>query len=202
MVYQISALLLLTAFYTLYITKIIIQKRQSIKTNQLGVGNKPKHIIVKERILCCATVLTLLLETGSVFVVERFPINGIRTLGIAVGILGVIFFAAAVITMKTSWRVGIPEEKTFLITDGIYKWSRNPAYVGFDFLYLSICLIFFNIPLMLVSVWAAVMLHFQILQEEVHLYRMFGDEYEAYMKHTLRYFGKNIRFHKKGAGRV
>ena len=86
--------------------------------------------------------------------------------------------------------MGIPEEKTTLITDGIYQWSRNPAFVGFDLLYLSICLMFFNIPLVLVSVWAAVMLHLQILQEEKHMSHMFGNEYETYKKHTLRYFGK------------
>ena len=62
--------------------------------------------------------------------------------------------------------------------------------MGFDLLYLSICLMFFNIPLLLVSIWATVMLHLQILQEENHLHNMFGDEYEEYKKHTLRYFGK------------
>ena len=91
--------------------------------------------------------------------------------------------------IKTN-QMGIPEEKTTLITDGIYQWSRNPAFVGFDLLYLSICLMFFNIPLVLVSVWAAVMLHLQILQEEKHMSHMFGNEYETYKKHTLRYFGK------------
>lgn len=73
---------------------------------------------------------------------------------------------------------------------GIYKWSRNPAFIGFDLLYLSICLTFFNIPLVLVSVWAAIMLHLQILQEEEHMQKMFGKEYDEYKKHTLRYFGR------------
>lgn len=103
-----------------------------------------------------------------------------------------IVFALATITMKNSWRVGIPEEKTALITNGIYKWSRNPAFVGFDLLYLSMCLLFYNIPLLVVSVWAAVMLHLQILQEENHMKKMAGEEYITYMKHTSRYFGKKI----------
>ena len=49
---------------------------------------------------------------------------------------------------------------------------------------------YFNILLVCVSVWAAVMLHLQILQEETHMYHMFGDEYVQYTKQTLRYFGK------------
>ena len=89
--------------------------------------------------------------------------------------------------MKTSWRVGIPQEKTTLITDGIYRISRNPAFVGFDLLYVSLCLLLPNLPLILSSLWAAGMLHLQILQEERHLTRVFGEAYKTYCKHTRRY---------------
>ncbi len=190
MVYQIIAILILTTFYAFYFAKLIIQKRQFIKTNQMGIGNKPKKVLLIERIMSFATVLTVIIGVGSIFLTKQFLVTELRIMGIVIGVIGVIFFALATITMKTSWRVGIPEEKTTLITDGIYQWSRNPAFVGFDLLYLSICLMFFNVPLVLVSVWAAVMLHLQILQEEKHMYHMFGDEYETYKKHTLRYFGK------------
>lgn len=190
MIYQIIAILILATFYTFYFAKLVIQKRQSIKTNQMGIGNKPKKVLLIERIMSCATVLAFIVGVASIFLVKQFPATEFRIAGIVIGIIGVIFFASATITMKTSWRVGIPEEKTTLITYGIYKWSRNPAFVGFDLLYLSMCLMFFNIPLVLVSVWAAVMLHLQILQEENHMYRMFGREYETYKKHTLRYLGK------------
>ena len=190
MIFRIIAILILLVFYTFYFAKIVIQKKQSIKTNQMGIGNKPKKVLRIERIMSLATVLACVIGVGSIFMVKHFPVTEIRIVGVLVGILGVIFFALATITMKTSWRVGIPEEKTTLITQGIYRISRNPAFVGFDLLYLSICLMFFNIPLVLVSVWAAVMLHLQILQEEKHMYHMFGDEYALYMKHTLRYFGK------------
>ena len=190
MIYQIIAILILTAFYTFYFAKLIIQRRQSIKTNQMGIGNKPKKVLLIERIMSCATVLEVIVGVASIFLVKQLPATEFRIVGIVIGMIGVIFFALATITMKTSWRVGIPEEKTALITNGIYKWSRNPAFVGFDLLYLSMCLMFFNIPLVLVSVWAAVMLHLQILQEENHMYHMFGSEYEAYKKHTLRYLGK------------
>lgn len=190
MIYQVIAILILVTFYTFYFAKIVIQKKQSIKTNQMGVGNKPKKVLLIERIMSCATVLSCIIEVCSIFLVKRFPITEVRIIGVLVGILGVLFFALATITMKTSWRVGIPEEKTTLVTQGIYRFSRNPAFVGFDLLYLSVCLMFFNIPLVLVSVWAAVMLHLQILQEEKHMQYMFGDEYDTYKKHTSRYFGK------------
>lgn len=190
MIYQVIAILILVTFYTFYFAKIVIQKKQSIKTNQMGVGNKPKKVLIIERIMSCATVLACVIGVCSIFLVKHFPVTEVRIVGVLVGILGVLFFALATITMKTSWRVGIPEEKTTLVTQGIYGFSRNPAFVGFDLLYLSICLMFFNIPLVLVSVWAAVMLHLQILQEENYMHHMFRDEYDAYKKHTLRYFGR------------
>lgn len=190
MIFQIIATLILLVFYMFYFAKIVIQKKQSIKTNQMGIGNKPKKVLLIERIMSCSTVLTCVIGVCSIFLVKRFPITEVRIAGILAGILGVLFFALATITMKTSWRVGIPEEKTALVTQGIYSWSRNPAFVGFDLLYLSVCLMFFNIPLLLVSLWAAVMLHLQILQEENYMHHMFGEEYDVYTKHTLRYFGK------------
>lgn len=190
MVYQIIAILILLTFYTFYFAKIIIQKKQSIKTNQMGIGNKPKNVLLIERIMSAATVLTFVVGAISIFEVKSFLRTEIRMTGIVIGICAVLLFALATVTMKNSWRVGIPEEKTALITEGIYKWSRNPAFVGFDLLYASICLIFFNIPLLCVSAWAAVMLHLQILQEEKHMYKMFGEEYEQYKKHTLRYLGR------------
>ena len=190
MFFRMIAILILLVFYTFYFAKIVIQKKQSIKTNQVGIGNKPKKVLLVERIMSCATVLTCVVGVCSIFCVKRFPITEVRIVGVLAGILGVLFFALATITMKTSWRVGIPEEKTALVTQGIYGWSRNPAFVGFDLLYLSMCLMFFNIPLLLVSLWAAVMLHLQILQEENHMHHMFGEEYDIYKKHTLRYLGK------------
>lgn len=190
MIYQIIAIIILVTFYMFYFVKIVIQKKQSIKTNQMGIGNKPKKVLIIERIMSIATVLTCIVGVSGIFIVKEFLMAELRIAGIVIGVIAVLFFALATITMKNSWRVGIPEEKTALITNGIYKWSRNPAFVGFDLLYFSMCLMFFNIPLILVSVWAAVMLHLQILQEEEHMYHMFGEEYDKYRKHTLRYFGR------------
>ena len=43
--------------------------------------------------------------------------------------------------MRDFWRAGIPEtDKTELVTEGIYQISRNPAFLGFDLLYIGILL--------------------------------------------------------------
>lgn len=187
---KFAAILILAVFYSFYIAKIIVQKKQSIKTNQMGVGNKPKRVLVIERIMSVATVTVILIEVGSI-IITKAPLSIVQaTIGIVLGIAAILFFALATITMRNSWRIGIPEEMTALVTNGIYKYSRNPAFVGFDLLYLSICVMYFNIPLIIASVWAAVMLHLQILQEEAHMLNMFGDAYADYTKHTMRYLGR------------
>ena len=190
MFYKVTAILILITFYFFYFSKIVIQKKQFIKTNQMGIGKKPKKVLIIERIMSVATVSSFFVSVWSIFCVKQFLMTELRIVGILLGDMAVIFFAAATITMKNSWRVGIPEEKTTLITNGIYRWSRNPAFVGFDLLYASMSLLFFNIPLVMVSAGAAIMLHLQILQEEEHMHKMFGSDYEEYRKHTLRYFGR------------
>ncbi len=191
MIFQLAAMLILICFYTFYLAKIVIQKKQSIRTNQMGKGNKPRKVLILERVMTIATVLTIIVEVISIWTTKAYLPIGFCIAGIIIGICAVSIFAVATITMKTSWRVGILEEKTELITNGIYSISRNPAFVAFDLLYLSICLLFFNIPLLLISLWAAVMLHIQILQEEVHMHSMFGEAYDEYKKHTCRYLGRN-----------
>lgn len=190
MFYKVTAILILITFYFFYFSKIVIQKKQCIKTNQMGIGKKPRKVLIIERIMSVATVSSFVVSVWSIFGVKQFLTTELRIVGILLGVMAVIFFAAATITMKNSWRVGIPEEKTTLITNGIYLWSRNPAFVGFDLLYASMSLLFFNIPLVMVSTWAAIMLHLQILQEEEHMLKMFGAEYEEYRRYTFRYFGR------------
>ena len=112
-------------------------------------------------------------------------------MGIGLGVLGDLLFLAAVVTMKNSWRAGIPDEdRTEFVSGGIYRYSRNPAFLGFDLMYIGILMMYFNVLLMIFTVWAAVMLHLQILQEEKYLEAVFGEEYSRYKECTGRYFGK------------
>ncbi|MBQ8582467.1 MAG: isoprenylcysteine carboxylmethyltransferase family protein [Ruminococcus sp.] len=191
MIYRIIALSLLIAFYTFYIIKLLILNRKSIQTNKAGKGNKPKKVLVTERIMSIAAVSALIAQIISIFSADLCSSATLKCIGLIAGIGSVFFFGSAVVSMKDSWRVGIPEEKTELITDGIYKLSRNPAFVGFDLTYICTLLVFPNIPLLILSVWSAVMLHMQIIQEEVHMLSMFGNEYEHYKIHTARYFGRH-----------
>lgn len=190
MTYRIIAAIIFIGFYSAFIAKIVVQSKKSIKTNQMGIGNKPRKVIIIEKIVSLATTLNVVADVVSIFVAKPDVPAFVRIVGAVIGLCAVIIFVFAVITMKDSWRAGIPEKKTNIITDGIYSISRNPAFLGFDLLYTSILLMFFNIPLLIFSVWAAVMLHLQILQEEDWLAETFGSEYTEYSAKVRRYLGR------------
>lgn len=95
--------------------------------------------------------------------------------------------------MKDSWRAGIPDkDKTELITTGIYKYSRNPAFLDFDFMYIGVLLMYFNFLNAFFSLFATAMLYFRILREERCLKETFGKPYVEYCRRVFRYFGRRL----------
>lgn len=143
----------------------------------------------------CATILAVIVEIISIILNWTLFNNSIKIIGVILGFLGVLVFLLAVYTMKDSWRAGISaSDKTKLVNNGIYKISRNPAFLGFDLAYIGLLIINFNWLLFIATVFLIIMLHLQILQEEEYLNNEFGDEYYNYKKRVCRYFGRKIIF--------
>lgn len=185
--------ILLIIFYTVYLGKMILQKRKGIQTDQMAKGKVKGNRFYIELVLKMATYSIVAAEVISIFAVTPSLPYPFIAAGILLASVGDIVFATAVVTMRDSWRAGIAaNDKTEIITCGIYKISRNPAFLGFDLVYLGLLLMFFNLPLLLFSVWAMAMLHLQILQEEQYLAEAFGDEYTEYKKLVCRYLGRKI----------
>jgi protein-S-isoprenylcysteine O-methyltransferase Ste14 len=94
--------------------------------------------------------------------------------------------------MRDSWRSGVAEkDKTELITGGVYRISRNPAFLGFDLVYLGLLLSFFSWWLAALTAFAVIALHVQITHvEELFLRTAFGEDYHRYEQQVRRYFGR------------
>lgn len=182
--YQIITYTILIIFYSIYFLKQYSLKRHGIQAMQLG-QNKIEILILFSSV--CITIIQII----SIYLDWSMLPSNTRFIGIILGLLGDLIFFIAVLTMKNSWRAGIPENAcTKLITNGIYKYSRNPAFLAFDLIYISILLIFFNIFLFLFTSWTIIIFHLQILQEEKYLEAVFKDDYIIYKNHTYRYFGR------------
>ena len=75
-----------------------------------------------------------------------------------------------------------------LITSGIYKYSRNPMYLGLLMIVISTSIFYLNIfsittPILFVC-WIN---RFQIKREEIFLTEKFGKEYISYKTKTRRW---------------
>lgn len=188
--YSFLALTVLVIFYGIYFIKKLSQRQKGIQTMQIG-KRKEADIHKVEVLMGIATTLTPFVQLFSIILgLNHFP-SLIRYIGFGIGLLGDLIFLLSVLCMKDSWRAGIPlVDKTKLITSGIYKYSRNPAFLGFDLMYVGVFLIYGNLLTFCFSVFAMVMLHLQILQEEKYLSSTFKDEYIAYKGQVFRYFGK------------
>jgi len=115
------------------------QRKKGIQTNQLGVGKKKRRTMYTERILRTITTVIVLVIIVSIYLNTTLISNRIvRYLGILLIGIGTVVFIAAMITMRDSWRAGIPQgEKLQIVTKGIYRVSRNPAFLGFDLTYIG-----------------------------------------------------------------
>ena len=189
--FQITAVIILLAFYGCYFGKMLMQRKKGIKTDQIGKG-KTGMVKRVELTMKTATLLVPAVEVISIIGnITALPL-GIRGIGAGVAGVGDVVFILSVWTMKDSWRAGVSEtDKTELVTNGIYKISRNPAFLGFDLVYVGILMMFFNWILLAVSLFAIIMFHLQIVNvEEDFLLISFGQEYVEYRKMVHRYLGR------------
>lgn len=191
MVVQLVAITILGIFYSFYFGKMLAQRRKGIQTDQMGKGKKGAARAI-ELTMKAVTISVPIAELVSVYLnISALP-EWIRYIGIVLALSGDMIFGISVWTMKDSWRAGVSEtEQTELVTDGIYQISRNPAFLGFDTVYVGILLMFFNWILFAFSVAAMVMFHLQIVKvEEPFLDSVFGEDYRKYKKKVNRYFGR------------
>ena len=188
--YRILALIVLAVFYGTYLVKQWRQKRRGIQTMQIGRGKEAQTHTV-ETLMGIATVGIIPAQLLSIaFGWSHLSANA-RFTGFCIGMVGDLIFLISVLCMKDSWRAGIPDrDRTELVTDGIYAFSRNPAFLGFDLQYIGVLLIFCNLLIGAFTVFAVTMLHLQILQEERYLTAAFGAEYSKYRNQVLRYLGR------------
>ncbi len=190
MPYHILALAILVIFYSIYIIKQWMQKRRCIKTMQIG-RRKDSNIHTVETLMSIATVGIIPAQLLSILFGWSHLSSNARFTGFCVGAIGDIIFLISVLCMKDSWRAGIPDrDKTELVTDGIYSYSRNPAFLGFDFQYIGVLLMYCNLLTLMFTIFAISMLHMQILQEERYLSSVFGKEYQEYRYKVFRYLGR------------
>lgn len=81
-----------------------------------------------------------------------------------------------------------PESASTLVRTGVYRYSRNPMYVGFALLLLAwACYLAAPWALLGVLAFALYIHRFQIAPEERALAQIFGDEFQRYSAQVRRW---------------
>jgi protein-S-isoprenylcysteine O-methyltransferase Ste14 len=102
--------------------------------------------------------------------------------GLAIGLLGFREMRRA------ETNVDPYKPATAIVTEGPYRFTRNPLYVGMTLVYSGITALFNAFPAaMLLPLALAVMRGGVIEREERYLERKFGDEYLAYKARVRRW---------------
>lgn len=110
------------------------------------------------------------------------------SLGEILLIIAIVWVLIAQINMQKSWRIGIDEDvKTPLIQNGLYKFSRNPIFLGMRVMLLGIFLILPSAATLVILVVGDLLIQIQVRLEEEFLSRSHGTLYRTYQKQVRRW---------------
>ena len=181
-------------FYTL-----LIKKRQTLNNNKslVHIGRTYSlhwwnHVIFRvfRTLIWGICVLRVLWPAVDNYLI---PINlshnlVINLFGICLMLIGFCLTMLSNFTLARDWRSGIDaNNSTSLVTTGIFKFSRNPGYLGVAISQLGF---FFALPTIFTLVclgigWLA--LHVQIRLEESHLFNTHKNQYVHYSEQVRRW---------------
>jgi protein-S-isoprenylcysteine O-methyltransferase Ste14 len=134
-----------------------------------------------------AFVMGLLLHL--VFPLHVLPTTFARGIGV-VCILASLPLAIA--TLRALSRAHTPVDPmkptTALVTEGPFRYSRNPIYVALTLLYVGVALLINALWILLLVVPVLVVIRYGVIaREEAYLTRKFGDAYRQYTAQVRRW---------------
>ena len=107
-------------------------------------------------------------------------------------ILVVAGFVQIILIKRMFDRAGTPikpfEESTSLLTDGPFRFSRNPVYLSMVISLSGLAIVFGTAsPVMIIPLFALFIQKRFIVPEEAMMRETFGDEYETYTRRVRRW---------------
>ncbi len=181
-------------FLTLFVLRSLILW---VKTGSLGINTFKRRI---GSLAWCATMSAtvgiLLAPISPVATLYNWPMSEmlynvplVHWTGAGISVIGIVGALAAQLAMGESWRIGVDEsERTKLVTDGMFRYVRNPI---FSFIGVFMLGFFLTVPTgwtLLAIVLTAIGIHLQVrFVEEPHLLSVHGDEYASYLKTVGRF---------------
>lgn len=173
-------------FQGMFVTKNIILCRKIRK--QIRGKNREATIFIAFFVLFigAAVGISVLNQPFGEVQLINGPLSMI--LGFVILFLNLIVSGASLMNLKDSWRVGVLEDqKTELITSGIYQFMRNPYFVSYLLMFAAYTVLLQNLILFGLSMVGFLFVHKMIRKEEKYLYSVHGDAYLQYKMKVPRY---------------
>jgi protein-S-isoprenylcysteine O-methyltransferase Ste14 len=121
--------------------------------------------------------------------IDYLNINNLKMVGIGVLIISSLLTRISQIQLKEAWRIGIDssETKGTLITEGIYKVSRNPIALGMLLGTIGLFMVTPNMITFSIIILVHLIFSIRIILEEEHLMKLHGNLYDKYRKQTRKW---------------
>lgn len=104
---------------------------------------------------------------------------------VGIGLISVFQFFMS----KTTVNPNAPDKASSLVTNGLYRFSRNPMYLAMLLVLLAVGLQLGNaFNILIAAGFVGYMNRFQIIPEEHVLLAKFGKNYKEYLSKTRRWF--------------
>ena len=139
-------------------------------------------------------LVTLIFGLSIYFSRELFPTIEIKYsfyVGIFLLLLGFLILISAVRLFRidqTTVNPLSPKQATKLVTEGIFKFSRNPMYLGMACVLASLAMLFNIIGgIVFIALFCAYITKFQIVPEEKAMLDLFSEDFDQYKQTTRRW---------------
>jgi len=141
-----------------------------------------------------APILTMIHITMAILLARLAPLPipaplFIQWIGLGFAALGFVFGVLALIEFRRV-RAGLDPKKSAsaLVTSGVYRYTRNPIYLGFVFMLIGL-------PLTMGTYWGIILVwplitfmnNMVIKHEETNLVKNFKDQFLEYKSHVKRW---------------
>ncbi|MCJ7444303.1 MAG: isoprenylcysteine carboxylmethyltransferase family protein [Methanotrichaceae archaeon] len=116
------------------------------------------------------------------------PVPGsLKWISLCLWTLGFMLLFIGRFELGSSFRIGSPKENTSLKMDGIFRFTRDPMYLGVYLTLLASVFYTLNPVILLVSIFVIAVHHRIVLAEEEQMKKVFGEEYLDYCHRVRRY---------------
>ena len=153
----------------------------------IGKSPIPVPLLITGKIAMLFCWLFFLAKTTNTLTMH-YDSRTTQWVGIVLYALGLIIVILGFFGLGSSVSVGLPEEQTKLKTGGIYKFSRNPMYLGGFVMCLGSCVYSIHIINFILFAITVAVHHSIVLKEELFLEERFGNNWVEYKKMVRRYF--------------